>query len=1105
MVSLSFHPRISPMTAHGYRFHFVRLLVGLLLPFLVSAATGTPTPLVVSLADEWAFQLDPSEKGMNERWYMTKPRERIGLPGVTDYVGAAWYQREAEIPETWRGKRVLLFLEHTQVATVWVDEIEVDTKDGSITSAVLDLSADIKPGPRRLTLCIDNQKTPAAASPDADGRSPKNWNGVLGRIELRATDPEATDDLKPVPAPPFAAATGRPPGPPSALRVNDLAHPVGTGAGVYFGWQVNDPDPNEIQTHYQILVASSPEKLAAGSGDVWDSGKVASRMQNHLPFGGPPLESGRRYFWAAKTWDKDGQAGPFSSPAVFDVGLLENKDWAGAAWIRRESKDADDYTYYRKQAILAAKPIRRAVAYISAMHKYALHVNGALVGKGPAYQHPQYQYYNAHDITSLLRGGVANQFAVFTHWFGGGQGRVAGERGLIVKIVVEYADGETSVIGTDGTWRQARAEAWVIDDLAHRNRGEGVGYIERIDARKLRPDWSAPGFDDSGWSAATVVGPQPTPPWTGGLAPDLTRIEETVIAPASIKTLGEGKYLVDLGKTYAGMPRIRFSGGESGAVVAMRGSDLLEASGGIAQDAKSQSTLMEYRAILDGGSFVFEPVEYLGMRYFQIDNAPMPVTPENFSFVARHSRLDAAASDFSSSDAALNATWALMKHSLFTCAQEEFVDTPTREKGGFLLDGAAQSSVAMPVLAERTLTRRALSEFLRSMDQHWSKPADRGRINAVYPNKDGARDIPDFTQAFLVWVWTYYTETGDRAFLRENYTKLKDVADYVARHIDPVTGLVTNLTGGSGAYKFGIVDWPASMRFGYDMNTSARTVINGWAYADFDLISKIAGELNEQADREAYRARAETLKTAINTRLIGSDGVYVDGLMADGSPSAHVSQHANMFPLALGIVPGGRREAVIEQVKRKGMSVGMVTVGWLIRALGESGEGEALLDLFTNASQPGWAKCLASGATATWESWDADRTGDSLSHAWGAVGLDGHVRYVLGIRPLMPQYESVLIKPLEFGGKLKWARGRIATDRGSISVEWKRGESGYELQVDLPANVVATVEIPAGAAAEPALRLDGASIAFVRRDARLVVAVGSGSHRLVRIDVDKAH
>ena len=898
-----------------------------------------------------------------------------------------------------------------------------------------------------------------------------------------------------------ATLVGRPPGAPFGLRVNDVVNPVGTGATVFFGWQVDDPDLNEVQARYQILVATSAELLAKGKADVWDSGETVGRAQNHVPFAGAPLQGGRRYFWTVRTWDKDGLAGLFAAPASFDVGLLANGDWAGAAWIRRESKDEDDYTFYRKRVMLPAKPILRAAAYVSATHKYALHVNGVLVGKGPAYQHPKYQYYNAHDITALLRSGEANQFAVFTHWFGGGQGRPAGERGLILKVVVEHVDGERSVIGTDGTWRQTRAESWVTEDLVHRNRGEGVGYVERIDARKLLPGWTASDFDDSAWSPATVVGPHPTAPWTGGLYPELTRIEERVIAPASIKKLGEGKYLVDLGKTYAGMPRIRFAGGTPGTVVSMRGADLLGESGEIAKDAKSQSTLMEYRAILDGGAFVFEPVEYLGMRYFQLDNAPMPVTPENFSFVVRHSRLDAAASDFSSSDTTLNAVWELMKHSILTCAQEEFVDTPTREKGGFLLDGAVQSAVAMPVFGERVLTQRALSEFLRSMEQHWSKPEDRGRINAVYPNKDGARDIPDFTQAFVVWAWTYYQETGDRGFLRESYAKLKDVADQVARHIDPATGLVTNLTGGSGAYKFGIVDWPVSMRFGYDMNTAARTVINGWAYADFDLIAKIAGELGEDADQAAYRARAEALKAAINTRLLSPAGVYIDGLSAEGAPSRHASQHANMFPLAFGIVPEERRAAVIEVVKRKGMSVGMVTVSWLVRALGESGQGEALLDLLTNAKQPGWARSLARGATATWESWDADETGDSLSHAWGAAGLEGHVRYVLGIRPLAPQYEKVLIKPLYFGAKLTWARGRIATDRGAIAVEWKRGADGYELRVDLPVNITATVEIPAGPADEPVLRLDGVPVGFSRVGDRLVVpALGSGEHVLARED-----
>lgn len=773
-----------------------------------------------------------------------------------------------------------------------------------------------------------------------------------------------------------------------------------------------------------------------------------------------------------------------------------NSDWSGAFWIRRDSTDKDDYTYYRKKIILGTKPVERATIYVSGTHHYALHLNGQLVGKGQAYHYPHYQYYRAYDVTALVKPDAANQFALFNHWFGGGQGRPAGEHGVLLKAVIQHTDGTVTTLGTDATWLQSRATAWVIKDLVDRNRGEGVGYVERIDARELRPDWMTADFDDSAWSPVTVIGPHPTAPWTGTLTPDLTRIEESAIAPDAIADKGNGTYVVDLGKVYAGLPRIRFSGGTAGTVVALRGGYTLNASGLIPKDTQAQSTLMEYRAILSGGAFTFEPVEYLGMRYVQIDNAPMPVTADNFSFIVRHTRLDASASSFDSPDATLNAVWALMKHSLFTCAQEEFVDTPTREKGGFLGDSVIQSTVAMPVLGERALTQRTLREFLQSMDHHWSKPADRGRINAVYPNGDGARDIPDFTQAYLIWVWAYYMETGDRVFLSENYARFKDVADYVARHTDATTGLVTRLTGGKGAYQYGIVDWPASMRYGYDMKTDARTVINGWAFADFDLLSKIADTLGNVTDRDTYRAKANALAAAINTRLLNTDGVYIDGLHADGTPSSHVSQHANMFPLALGIVSAKNRAAVLDAVKDRRMSVGMVTVSWLIRALGESDQGPHLVDLYTNKHWDGWAQSLSRGATATWESWDADKTGDSLSHAWGAAGLEGCYRYILGIRPLKPGYKEVLIQPLDFTGKLPWAKGHITTDHGPISVHWIRTVDTYSLRVALPANVTAKIVLPLAHARS--ITLDGRPVTVTTEGDHLVVTgVGSGEHTLI--------
>ncbi|HLF02318.1 MAG TPA: family 78 glycoside hydrolase catalytic domain, partial [Anaerolineales bacterium] len=633
---------------------------------------------------------------------------------------------------------------------------------------------------------------------------------------------------------------------PSNLRVNDLPNPVGTPGRPYFGWHVNHAEPNQIQTRYQLLVASSEARLKSDIGDMWDSGAVASRAQNHVTYGGVPMTSNTQYFWSVRVWDRDGRVSPYSEMGTFVVGLLSNDDWAGAKWIRRDSTENDDYTYYRKAVTIPDKRVKRATVCISAVHKYELCLNGHQIGTGPSYHYPQYQYYNAYDVTTQIIPNAPNIFAILNHWFGGGQGRPASARGLIVKAMIEYSDGAQIVIGTDASWKQKRAECWMLGQPSRND--EGVGYIEMIDAARLLPTWYTPTYDDSDWELATEIGPQPTPPWTGELQPDLSRIVEREISPASIADKGHGMYVVDLGKVYAGRPRITFSGGAAGTLSTMRGGYTLTGEGMI-NSQTNQNTDMSYLDVANGGEFVFQPLEYLGMRYFQVDASPTPITAENFSFIERHAALDESRSTFTSSDSTLNWVWELMKRSLYLGAQEQFIDTPTREKGGFLVDSANESLAAMAAFGERVLTRKTLNEFLHSMDQYWASDSDRGRMNAVYPNGDGARDIPDFTQAYLIWVWEYYLQTGDQKFMSDHYPKLKSIADYNHRHRNSATGLIHKLTGGgSGPYQYGIVDWPPSMRYGYDMATEARTVVNALAYADYVVVSQIAAELGNLTD-----------------------------------------------------------------------------------------------------------------------------------------------------------------------------------------------------------------------------------------------------------------
>ena len=315
---------------------------------------------------------------------------------------------------------------------------------------------------------------------------------------------------------------------PFYLRCCDKVNPVGTNNKPYFGWYVNDSDGDEIQKSYRILVASSQSNLDEDKADLWDSGKVSSGKQNCIFYEGKSLSSATRYFWKVRTWDKDNNASPYSDPSVFDTGLFVSDDWSGAKWVKRETNDADDYTYYRKKAALPNKAIKRAIVYVTACHHYELYIDGKLIGKGPAYQYPQYQYYNAYDITSALSTNANNVFACLTHWFGGGQGRATGSRGFLLKAVIEYADSSSSVIGTNATWKQIQVPAWVTTNPRRRG-GEGVGYIEYIDAGKIIKSWNALDYDDSSWSAAVEIGAPPAAPWTENLQHDLTRLIEEEI------------------------------------------------------------------------------------------------------------------------------------------------------------------------------------------------------------------------------------------------------------------------------------------------------------------------------------------------------------------------------------------------------------------------------------------------------------------------------------------------------------------------------------------------------------------------------------------------
>ncbi len=176
----------------------------------------------IPLAREWKFEMDAKDAGKSEAWFRKDLNGSIQLPGsittnklgnpITsirqqiwggdftdkpvwhpmlrhDYRGNAWYQTAVDIPESWSGQSVSLFLERV----CWVSEAWLDDKSSGVIDSLSaphhHVFGPVAPGRHKLTLRIDNRQLHdlGCNTHAYHEQSCTIYNGVIGRIELRAT------------------------------------------------------------------------------------------------------------------------------------------------------------------------------------------------------------------------------------------------------------------------------------------------------------------------------------------------------------------------------------------------------------------------------------------------------------------------------------------------------------------------------------------------------------------------------------------------------------------------------------------------------------------------------------------------------------------------------------------------------------------------------------------------------------------------------------------------------------------------------------------------------------------------------------------------------
>jgi alpha-L-rhamnosidase len=864
---------------------------------------------------------------------------------------------------------------------------------------------------------------------------------------------------------------------------------------------IESEERNQIQSAYQILVADSPEALAAGEGNLCDSGRVDNNQSAHIVYAGEPLQSGQRCWWKVRLWDQEGQPSDYSPPAWWQMGLLATDEWQ-AQWISFDTGPATEMEMkaspYLRQTFRVDKPVQRATLYATAKGLYRLRLNGQPVGDGVfAPDWTDYNkriLYDTYDVTDLLQAGDNAIGAILGDgWYCGylGWGNKRNRYGdtpqLLVQLHLEYTDGGMDTLITDGDW-QGSAGPILFSDL----------YMgETYDARREMVGWDQPAFDDASWQVVRVEESGQQVQLTAQNAEPVRVVEE--IKPQRLTEPQPGVYVFDLGQNMVGWVRLRVEGA-AGTQVQLRFAEILDADGTVYTENLRSAKATDTYVLKGGGPEVWEPhFTFHGFRYVEVTGYPGEPALEAITGCVVQSDL-AQAGTFECSNPMVNQLWS----NILWGQRGNFLSVPTDcpqrdERFGWTGDALVFARTACLNMDAAAFYTRWMLNVADAQSPEGAFPNVAPRI--VEGEGDGA---PAWGDAGIVVPWMIYQAYGDTQIIERHYEAMNRWLNYI-HEVNPHLLRTKRLNNNYG-------DWVA-----VDSNVGAASkemlATAFWAYI-VRLMTRMARAIGRDDDAGKYVQLFEGIKAAFNTAY-----VFPDGRIEDGSQTAYAV--ALQFDLLPTDLRSAAAQYLVESIKQRGghLSTGFLGTPCLCPALTETDHQDVAYRLLNNDTYPSWGFMIKHGATTIWERWNGILENGELHppqmnsfnhYAFGAVG-EWLYRYVAGIDtdPRQPGYQHILIRPRP-GGGLTYAKATYESIRGRIISDWKIQGDEFHLQVTIPANTTATVYLPATApeavteSGQPVEQAEG--VRFVKQEEdRAVFRVRSGDYQFMAVYSQAKH
>ncbi len=837
-------------------------------------------------------------------------------------------------------------------------------------------------------------------------------------------------------------------------------------------WVVHDPEPNQIQTAYQILVATDLSLLTEEGADVWNSGKVLSRQSSHVPYGGASLAADSIYYWTVRTWNRQDRAGEFAKPQFFSTAVKEH--WkAGAIWgeIEPEQGKKGNILFLRSEFTAESKPIKKAL--VSAIgqnrqniyqYNFKLYLNGENVGLGSprALYDGIYNYvYSTFDVTESIQKGD-NAIGAICY--------ATEDKRFALRLKVFYEDGTEQIVNSDAFWRALDGTEIYGDDGTTSTRYNELHVMaDNIDARLFPYGWDTPGFDDSAWEHAVA-----REPLTDLIASPIENMYQYTVPAVEVVDLKNNDYLVKLDKEIIGGLRLKLDvpAERCGTHMTILSGEELNEDGTVRWFMRTRNTYREYWTV-KGGEQVIENFGMKGFRYVEIHNCPVVLTADMVEGVAYRQDFDDSEADFSSSEPILNDIFALVQYSMKATNQDIYTDSQTRERSD-----NNSGDVYVNVKTSHAVSRNYTLAWFTTHHMNTLRYC-----------------ISEYSIHAILTAWELYQYTGDPSMLAQDYDHFIRLLCF--DHLDEERGLWWFQTRTDMLLQ-DLIDWPPAERDGYQHTLCYyNTVVNSYQYQGLLTVASIAEVLGKTEDAEKYRALAERLKKTINDTFYnaGGDGLYAEGMQKDGTLVIGKAAPATLYPLLHGLAEDDGR--ALDYVAGRGITGSVFGTQFLLELLYKSGRGQRALELLTDRGIRSYCHMMYDlGATITTEAWDPTlKKNMTFSHPWGSAAGNALFEGMAGIRPTTPGFETVTVKPQI--GTLAFAEWKMPTIKGELRVELRADDPAYaaKLTVAIPANTTATVYVPLGGANTDRTTVDGNEVKTETVDGYLVYEnIGSGEH-----------